>query len=48
LKPQYDEWTYPVGGILAMVVFLSLFSAIVQDGKYKPANPVIRQLIDRT
>ena len=48
MKPQQDEWVYPFYGILAVIVFMSIANVIVIEGRHKPANPVIRQLIDRT
>ena len=48
MKPQHDEWVYPFYGILAVIVFMSIANVIVIEGRHKPANPVIRQLRDRT
>ena len=48
MKPEHDEWVYPFYGIVAVIVIMSIANAVVIEGRHKPANPVIRQLIDRT
>jgi hypothetical protein len=48
MKPEYPEWQYPFFGIVSMCIVLALAAGIVTEGRHKPANPVIRQLIDRT
>lgn len=48
MKPAYPEWVYPTVGVFVMFLFLSFATAMVVDGKDKPARPLDRITPDRT
>ena len=42
MKPQYPEWVYPIIGIGTAALVLTFVTALVVDGRDKPARPLDR------